>query len=416
LPDESVDLILTSPPYWYLRDYGEEAVSAWGGSSDCLHEWGEKNYCCECGAWRGQLGHEPDWRLYIRHLSEIFSECRRVLKKHGNMVVNIGDSFAGSRSGNRGKNSALTERTVAAAQVMKRHMVDSSDPVGMKLGIPWRVRFALNETGWISRDDIIWAKPNAMPSSVKSRFNTVYETVFRFTKNSKPGCYCQLRTSAPFEIEKEFRKRCAAWGSVGVLPVDMCEPEWNQYLVRLSAYFDLDAVRKPLKESTVKRCLQPTLGRQGDGKSVQRIASMPKSWTRTDREIRFSMKERICREQGKYGGFSVSRTTDGLHDNRWDKYFHPYGRNPGDVWRIPTTSNHEEHFAIFPESLVSRLVLALCPPGGIILDPFCGSGTTLVVAERYGRRWLGIDIVERFCEIAEKRVEPEARQTKIKFV
>lgn len=91
LPDESVDLILTSPPYWYLRDYGEAAVQVWDGSPGCTHKFGEDNFC-SCGAWRGQLGLEPDWRLYVEHLAGIFTECKRVLKKHGNLVLNLGDT------------------------------------------------------------------------------------------------------------------------------------------------------------------------------------------------------------------------------------------------------------------------------------------------------------------------------------
>lgn len=416
LPDESVDLILTSPPYWYLRDYGEAAVQIWGGTPTCTHEFRKNNFCSKCGAWYGQFGHEPDWRLYIQHLTEMFAECKRVLKKHGNLVVNLGDTFAKSSGGPHGKNSQLAGRKVAGAQSFKRRkFINCTDPAGMKLGIPWRVRFALNDAGWISRDDIIWKKNNAMPSSVKSRFNTTYEMVFRFTKNTNPGRYCQVRTFAPPEIENEFRKRCANWGSVGVLPEGMCEESWKPYLVRLPAYLDLDAVREPHKESTIKRVLQTTLDRQGDGKSAKRVESMLVSWTRTDSSLRKAVRGRVIREKGKYGHVNISTTVDGLHDNRWSEYFHPYGSNPGDVWEIATTPNHEEHFAIFPEKLVAKLILALCPPDGVVLDPFCGSGTTLVVAERYGRKWLGIDAIPEFCEIARRQVEREARQFKIKF-
>jgi hypothetical protein len=239
--------------------------------------------------------------------------------------------------------------------------------------------------------------------------------VFRFVKNTTPGGYYQIRTSAPPEIEKEFRRKCADWGSVGVLPEGSCEESWKPYLIRLPAYFDLDAVREPLKESTVKRSLQPNLENQEDRKGSGMVAAMPEKWTRPGKDIHLTMRDRVRREKGKFGSVSISATVDGLHDNRWEEYFHPYGRNPGDVWEIATTPNHEEHFAIFPETLVSRLILALCPPGGVVFDPFCGSGTTLVVAERYGRKWLGVDAVPEYCKIAQKRVKKEARQLKLSF-
>jgi len=413
LTDESIDLILTSPPYWYLRDYGEAAVQVWGGSPDCVHKFDEDGFCA-CGAWRGQLGLEPDWRLYVEHLTEIFSECRRILKKHGNLVLNLGDTFAKGGSGPHGESSQLADRKVAKAQVISEKP-SCRDPAGMKLGIPYRVRFALNDAGWVSRDDIVWFKLNAMPSSVRSRFNTTYEMVFRFMKNTTPGGYCQIRTSAPPEIEKEFRRKCADWGSVGVLPEGSCEESWKPYLIRLPAYFDLDAVREPLKESTVKRSLQPNLKNQEDRKGSGMVAAMPEKWTRPGKDIHLTMRDRIRRGKGKFGSVSISATVDGLHENRWEEYFHPYGRNPGDVWGIATTPNHEEHFAIFPETLVSRLILALCPPGGVVFDPFCGSGTTLVVAERYGRKWLGVDAVPEYCKIAQNRVEKEARQLRLNF-
>ena len=198
LPDESVDLILTSPPYWSLRDYGPSAEAVWGGDPACVHEWEEMPkgwpnrgyaphgaetkrpelkwektipsggvFCRKCGAWRGQLGLEPDWRMYVEHVREIFRECFRVLKRCGNLAVVLGDTFASSN----GKKAAFGPGT----------------PEKMKLGIPWRVRFALNDDGWISRDDIVWAKTNNMPSSVRTRFTCTYEMIFRFIKDPPPA-------------------------------------------------------------------------------------------------------------------------------------------------------------------------------------------------------------------------------------
>ena len=124
LPDESVDCVVTSPPYWALRDYGKAATAIWNGKPGCRHRWGDNcvikrsgdeatagtgnhragaghyvnrsYFCTECGAWRGQFGLEPDFDLYLQHLIAIFDDVQRVLKKTGTLWVNLGDTYAGS--------------------------------------------------------------------------------------------------------------------------------------------------------------------------------------------------------------------------------------------------------------------------------------------------------------------------------
>ncbi|MGB9848868.1 MAG: DNA-methyltransferase [Moorellaceae bacterium] len=454
LPDESVDLILTSPPYWSLRDYGSSAEAVWGGDPACVHEWEEKpkgwpnrGYatrgaeakrpelkweksvpsggasCRKCGAWRGQLGLEPDWRMYVEHLREVFRECHRVLKRSGSLALVLGDTFASSN----GKEGAPCPGT----------------PEKMKLGIPWRVRFALNDDGWISRDDIIWKKSNSMPSSVRTRFACTYEVVLRFIIDPSPGPYTQVRSSAPPEIEGEFRRRCAAWGSVGVLPLEMCEPEWRPHLIRLDAYFDLDAVREPHAPSSAARYLQRTLPAQTGGPKADASLEATVRKERHSRLIHLSGRERVMRElgindrlvsgqgllfedcdpvdpegereRGKYATTSLRTVIDGLHDNRWPEYVHPYGKNPGDVWTLPTAAFKGTHFAVFPLVLAERLVAALCPPGGLVLDPFCGSGTALLAAVRLGRRGLGFEVNPEYVKMARRRVVAEVGQGRISF-
>ena len=103
-------------------------------------------------------------------------------------------------------------------------------------------------------------------------------------------------------------------------------------------------------------------------------------------------------EAGKNAGSS------NLHDARWDQAFHPKGRNKRTVWSIPLSKCREYHYAVFPESLVETCIQASCPEGGTVLDPFLGSGTTALVAQRLGRRFLGIDCVPDYCQIARKRL------------
>jgi len=149
LPDECVQVCITSPPYWGLRDYEHE----------------------------GQLGLEPDFKNYIRKLCDIFDEVKRVLKKNGTCWVNLGDTYAGSGKGVSGKNSK--ERF----NFKKKPKEENELPNKCLCQIPNRFAIEMCERGWILRNEIIWKKPNAMPSSVMDRFTVNFEKVFFFVKS-----------------------------------------------------------------------------------------------------------------------------------------------------------------------------------------------------------------------------------------
>jgi site-specific DNA-methyltransferase (adenine-specific) len=261
LPDASINCIVTSPPYYQQRDYSTPI----------------------------QIGNEKSPDEYIQSLRAVFSECYRVLRDDGTFWLNLGDKYDD----------------------------------GELLGMPWRVAFALKEDGWILRSDIIWYKPNAVPSSVKNRPTTDHEYVFLFAKS------------------KDY-------------------------------YYDVDAIREPHVTFSPESRMKGGRGHFG--------------------------KENGTPEQGKYAGSS------NLHSGRWDRMFHPLGRNRRTVWEIPLSKYRDAHFAVFPEKLVELCVLAGCPQGGVVLDPFIGSGTTAVVAQRLGRRFVGIDSNPKYCEMAEKRI------------
>ena len=177
---ESIDLCVTSPPYWGLRDYGS-APEIYGGDSSCEHTWEEhrqpargggpgktttvgankdtegnnrghptiSHYCTKCGAWKGQLGLEPTPQEYIDHLCAIFDEVKRVLKPTGACWVNLGDTYG-------------TDKSLAQ--------------------VPARFAMAMTDRGWLLRNEVIWQKPNAMPSSVSDRFTVDHEKFYFFTK------------------------------------------------------------------------------------------------------------------------------------------------------------------------------------------------------------------------------------------
>jgi site-specific DNA-methyltransferase (adenine-specific) len=267
-PDELVDCIVTSPPYWRQRDYQGR---------------------------KGQVGQEASPEKYVERLRAVFAECRRVLKPTGTAWLVIGDKYDDGR----------------------------------QLGLPWRVALALIDDGWILRADCIWHKPNAMPSSAKSRPTTDHEYVFFFTKS----------------------------------------PDY---------YYDADAIREPhvtFSENSKMRGGRRHFGVRGG-----------------------------TPEAGKNGG-SLN-----LHDGRWDQAFHPLGRNKRTVWSIPLGKFRGAHFAVFPESLVETCIQAGCPAGGLVLDPFLGSGTTAVVARRLGRHYLGIDRAAEYCAMARARLAHTKRE------
>ena len=217
LPDESVNCCITSPPYYGLRDYG---TGTWvGGDPNCPHKRlnklgkststghaqdelngnvGDSIYktvCKDCGAVRvdNQIGLEETPEQYIQKLVDVFSEVRRVLKDDGVLWVNIGDTYWGSgggrgstyhdsrtdvvQSGNKGFND------MQFAPVLTKEHGDLK-PKDL-IGIPWMLAFALRESGWYLRQDIIWAKPNPMPESVKDRCTKSHEYIFMLTKSAK---------------------------------------------------------------------------------------------------------------------------------------------------------------------------------------------------------------------------------------
>jgi DNA modification methylase len=248
LPDESVDCCVTSPPYFGLRDYGVA----------------------------GQYGLEASPDAYVGVMRELFAQVRRVLVSDGTLWLNLGDSYSAKRS------YQVNQTKVQSSGKSQPYDTLADRPAKNLLGVPWRVAFALQDDGWILRNDIIWAKPNGKPESVTDRLSTKHEHVFLFSKSPR-------------------------------------------------YWFDLDAVREPT-------------GAGGDG--------------------------------------------------------HVNGKNPGDVWSIATQPFSSAHFAVMPPKLADRCVQAGCKPGGTVLDPFSGSGTTGLAAARHGRGYVGIDISADYLRLS----------------
>lgn len=347
LPDEYVQTCVTSPPYWGLRDYGVE----------------------------GQLGLEKTPEEYVEKMVAVFREVRRVLKDDGTLWLNLGDSYAGSGKGpsnegskQRSNGGSLTEgsgrnqRQFMNGQAPKEWL---PVPRGLKpkdlVGIPWRVAFALQADGWYLRSDIIWHKPNPMPESVTDRPTKAHEYIFLLTKSER-------------------------------------------------YFYDHEAIKEPAIYAEEARYDPRTNGLWGadrkTGKTTRRFAAAKASETpRNDGERWNENNARGFKPSDKQRGHS--RRHNGFND-RWDQMTKTEQcsnmRNKRSVWTVGTTPYPDAHFATFPEKLIEPCILAGARSGDIVLDPFAGSGTTLAVSKRLGRRAVGIELNPDYCELAIKRI------------
>ncbi len=308
LPAGTVDTIITSPPYYALRDYQAD----------------------------GQIGLEDNVDGWVEELRTVTRGLARVLKSSGSLWLNLGDSYA-------------------------RHQRDGAVPKSLLLG-PERLALAMTQDGWIIRNKIVWAKTNPMPTSVRDRLSCTYEVLY-------------------FAVRSQ------------------------QY------YFDLDAIRIPHR-STLKRPSVAAARRAVDAVRPEWAGPLAGSNVGLDR----------TKAQGRVG--------------------HPLGKNPGDVWTYATSNVANLHHATFPEPLLTRPLLSSCPERvctscgvpweraradrsrelvalgdlvarcrcaagyrpGLVLDPFLGSGTTAIAAERSRRDWLGIELNSDFAEAATHRI------------
>ena len=358
MPDNAVNTIITSPPYWGLRDYGDQTKTNW------------------VDGWHGQLGLEPTLKLYHSHLLQITSELKRVLRPDGVMFWNHGDSYA-TQSG-----SGKIYENIMPGYEDKAH---SSGLRNRKLmeeqGIPRKSLFLQNyrlilkmidDQGWILRNTIIWHKPNHMPSSVTDRFTNAYEPVFMLTKNQ---CYC----------------------------------------------FDLDAVREPHLESSIERYKGKYTGSYNKEKStaigykesdpnrkLPAAGKNPGDVWKEELNNRIITNKEFFNTKGSGGNYDY-----GGIDSPDSSHNHPSGKNPGDLWKIPTYPFPGAHFAVFPPALIRKPILAGCPEGGTILDPFGGSGTVAIECEKLKRNSMIIDINKEYCEMAYNRLKPFVDQQKI---
>lgn len=293
LESQSVQCVVTSPPYWGLRDYGAD----------------------------GQIGLEETPEAFVTVMVDVFRAVRRALKLDGTLWLNLGDSYAGG--GNGARDPDIWPKQSRNANGFRSVHVKAGSGLKVKdlAGIPWRVALALQADGWYLRSDIIWAKTNPMPESVTDRPSKAHEYLF-------------LLTRAP------------------------------RY------FYDADAIREPHSETSLRR-----VGGDIEG-------------SRPDAERREGVTTPGTAKRWHVDQITLARG----------------GRNRQSVWSIATEAFPEAHFATFPEALVEPCIKAGSREGDVVLDPFAGSGTTLAVARRLGRRAIGIELQPNYLPLIQRRV------------
>ena len=340
LKDNSIDCVVSSPPYFGLRDYG---TAQWqGGDPNCEHKKSRFNYSisdkqksnngssglgaykngefCKCGAKRidKQLGLEPTYQEHIQNIVELFRAMKPKLKDTATIWLNYGDSYAATVNGTKAKDIKNDDRGFVDKPFST--IQGSIKPKDLVM-IPNRIAIALQDDGWWIRSEIIWHKPNPMPESTKDRPTNCHEKIWLITKNKK-------------------------------------------------YYYDADAIKEPFAQGTHLRY-------------------------HNQKDILKNQKGSFVAHAGKKSNSAMKPVISG------DK------RNKRNVWTITTKPFKEAHFATFPKDLIEPCIKAGCPEGGVVLDPFGGSGTTGIVAQSLNRTTILIELNPEYIEIAKKRIDKE---------
>ncbi len=292
----------------------------------------------------GGIGLEGDYRHFVRALADIFLELKRILKAEGSFWLNIGDTYENKRL----------------------------------LGIPWRVALEMTDNqGWTLRNSVIWNKVKSGMDNTKDRLGNVHEHVFHFVKQPKGYYYnADAIRSKPRETKIVNGSVISATGVSGI---------------RYKRQLELTTALDESEKANAFRALEGILGDVAGG----RISDF-RMIIRGQQRTTHSDKENVS-------GRAKELLTKGFYFLK----YHPNGSKPADVWDIipEDTQKRESHFAPYPMDLCRIPILATCPEGGIVLDPFCGTGTTLLAARNMRRRSIGIDLSSEYLEFTAQRCE-----------
>ena len=353
IPNRSISIVVTSPPYWNLRDYQD----------------------------KNQIGNENDPQEYVDKLIAIGNEILRILKDDGAYFLNVGDTYVD-------KNLQM---------------------------IPQKIAIGMQSNGWLLRNQIIWYKPDHMPSPVKKRFTNTYEPIFFFTKNDwEKKVYFDIdkiriphKTNNNQQLKLFDKKYNGKFKNqdknIGASPGGRISVNGEKYTIKRKIDVSIAEIACFLKKHLEKKKLTisklvKTLGE----KEYQHKCS---HWFRKDAGASYPSindwwkLKKILQFEDRY---DKQMTTE--YKELQVVKNHPNGKNPGDLFVCNTAKSHYKHFAMFPKEIPELAILSCCPDDGIVLDPFAGSGTTGIVAKQLNKKSILIDIQNNFIEIMKDRI------------
>jgi site-specific DNA-methyltransferase (adenine-specific) len=424
IPNETIDMVVTSPPYLACRSYGTEPQI-----------WDD--------GWIGELGSEPDYRLYVKHIVAIFHEVKRVLKTTGSLYLNMGDIYA--------RNNTTSGKNILGEQTLNPH-----PPTKSLMGMPERVMLAMIDDGWILRNKIPWYSRNKQPNSAQDRFSNKWERIFFFTKSNKPQYYINTKTGA-----------LTTNTPPGINGIENIDWEWTekettaetgekQYKkstwIGKDYWFNINALRKPpkyppeilakvLESNTPQSGYNTKYANANYGQTLQGLIRDKRTVAIRNgaKKISKELYPNNPKEQHKFINY--------IHNH----YATPLGAAPTDFWLldenekefeepryfdIPTHAYKNNHYATYPIALPETCIKGSCPTEvctkcgmpretinqtaikqipsnceckapyrpGIVLDPFGGAGTTALAAKKLGRSSISIELNPEYCQLIKERI------------
>jgi len=317
LDDNSIDCVVSSPPYFGLRDYGVD----------------------------GQFGLEKSYKDYLANTVKIFETFKPKLKNTATIWWNVGDSYSSGKRTSTTNQSLRGDKNYGVTRTPVQNGIKEKD----LLMIPNRVAIALQDAGWYIRSEIIWHKPNPMPESVRDRPTSCHEKIWLITKNKK-------------------------------------------------YYYDHESIKEPITDTTAIRLLQKNIDNQ-------KGSSRANGGMKSNGNMKAMGRKKFDKNMGGSGTSFVDHSGYKKADGT---YMINPTRNKRNVWTITTKPFKDAHFATFPKDLIEPCIKAGCPEGGVVLDPFGGSGTTGIVAALNNRNAILIELNQNYINIANKRTDKEA--------
>ena len=316
LDDNSIDCVVSSPPYFGLRDYGVE----------------------------GQFGLEKTYQEYLSNTVKIFKTFKPKLKDNATVWWNVGDSYSSGKRTSTTNQSLRGNKNYGVTRTPVQEGIKEKD----LLMIPNRVAIALQDAGWYIRSEIIWHKPNPMPESVRDRPTSCHEKIWLITKNKK-------------------------------------------------YYYDADAIKEPITDTTAIRLLQKNIDNQ-------KGSSRANGGMKSNGNMKAMGRKKFDKNMGGSGASFVDHSGYKKADGT---YMINPTRNKRNVWSVTTKPFKGSHFATFPKDLIEPCIKAGCPENGTVLDPFGGAGTTGIVSALNNRNSILIELNSEYIKIAEDRIEKE---------